>query len=484
MIYHLKTLKEKIVNIELSNTQKLILASLGVLLCILIILVIYRSRSYKVDTKDENLIYIYDLEKPIVIEKDDKYGYILENGETLLEPIYLKASAFWNGYAAVSDEEGTYKIIDKKGETVLNPSKKEPKYYSECGVWTFDDKIYDKNLEVVFEEKGSLEYVDKCQFTFLNNDKKESGIVNSQGTKVFTWDKDYITATISSMPDGIAEHYAIVNDYENVDKIVSLKTGKTIYEVDKPEEKYLRQEAGNIFRLINRKESFKTERWLYIKDDAIIFDIAEEVYMLELISYYEGILKIDYGQNYKDLEKDSRYLYYDIDTKEYSKENPIENSIPQEFKPFNYKLTREEGLFGLEKGSTSILEKKYDRIEFLNYELHRYLYENKDVEFVLLEKEEELFLYDIVKKQEVAKFSSTSFVNYKGSSFLTFTLYEDNGYTKKGYFIYNVLTNKSLEIDKNDEFEIGSNYVIVKNATGEKQIYNAKLKEIYKESLT
>lgn len=482
MIKHkLEVLKTKTSDTHLLNLKKMILASIGILICLFIIIVIYKEKDDKSLKADENLAVLFDADRPILINESNAYGFVLKNGDTLIRPSLQFASPFWNGYSAISEKEGNFELIDKDGNTVLEVSNsQEPKYFKECGLWLIDNKLYDKDLKVIFDDDSRLEYISQGFFIYMKNGKRESGIIDKKGQKVFAWDSDYITVTISQSPTELNDYYAVVSDYEAREEIINLKTGDSVFKIDDANTKYLRQEKNNIFRVINRQESYKTEKWIYIKDGKIIYETTDEIYSLELISRDADIIKIDYGQNYKDFHKDTRYTYYNTTTKSYIDEPALYKADFDEFIiGFDYDIYTEDKKYGLKIKDTIYLEPKYDKIDFLEYNLHKYLYEFKNTEYALIESEEKTLLYDIKRNKVVEEFPSTSYTKYKDSSFLSFTLYESNGYTKKGYLIYNVLTGQSIQLDKKDEFVVDTNSILVKTSANVQIYYNIELKKIY-----
>lgn len=469
--------------VHLGKTQKLIMAGIGVLLCALAILIIYRSQSLGSKKSEENLRIIFDENRPIPIFKDGKYGYITKNGESLIEPSYTSAGAFWDGYAAVS-KDGVYEIIDEKGSTVAKPAgDKEPKYYNEKGIWVSERAIYDRDLSVIMEGNYGFEYIADGYVAYLDGDKKESGIVDSSGSKVFSWQEDYIA--VSASPCNLKEKdiYAVVSNFEEREEIINLRTGKSVYKIDDAKNKYLRQEKDNVFRLINRQVSYKTEKWYYFKDDKIVFESDKEIYSVELEDYEKGILKIDYGQNYRDAGVDSRYKYYDIENDKYLDESPVGEKTPELYRTlFDYHIIEDSSKVGLRIGEETVIEPNYERIVFLDLDLYKYLLEAKMYEYVFLEEGNKIILYNIANRKTIEEFSMAGSVSSKDSTFIVATLYEANGYTKRSFLVYNLATNKQMEFDKDETIEVYANYITV---TGKKQksYYNTDLKEIYREEL-
>lgn len=447
---------------------------------------LFKNDSIDIIEKDLNLIAIYEENKPILIKKNNKYGYISSDGELLIEPQYEFGTEFFNDYAVISTnrENKEYEIINKSGKVVLGiQSDNEPKYYNECGIWLIDNKLYNKDLDVIFEGNYKLEYINYGYFSFLDNEKSESGIVDYTGKKVFMWNQEYITVDISKNDFKTGDYYAIVSNFEEIEQIVSLKNGRTVYIVDDPKNNYLRQEDGNIFRLISRENSYKTIKWLYFKEETLLYETDDLIYHISVEDYQNDILKIDYGQNYKDLKFKNRYSFYDIKEKTYLKEYHQKVIMTPLLKnKFKYEVTTENELYGLKINDKVWLENIYDDIKFLDVDLHRYLYENKNLEYVFLEEDGITILYNLKKKKAVHEFESTSIINNPLSSFLTITEYDENGYSKKNYLIYNVLTNKTLELDKEVDILIGSNYIMASGGS-EISYYNTDLMEIYREKI-
>jgi len=88
--------------------------------------------------------------------------------------------------------------------------------------------------------------------------------------------------------------------------------------------------------------------------------------------------------------------------------------------------------------------------------------------------------YNLKDNKEIKTFSSTSIKDDSRSTFLSATLYEENGYTKKSFIVYNILTNEQLEFDKNANIEFKTNYIKV-TIDDNTTFYNTKLEKIYEE---
>jgi len=131
----------KVAEFLLEDKRRLLIIG-GIILGIIILTVLIITLS----KNNDNLILegIFASDKPIIIKKDGKYGYITSNGKELIEAKYTKASEFYFDYALVSREneenKTVYQIIDKKGSTLMEVDNSyEPKYIEETGVWLIDN---------------------------------------------------------------------------------------------------------------------------------------------------------------------------------------------------------------------------------------------------------------------------------------------------------------------------------------------------------
>jgi len=103
-----------------------------------------------------------DSDKLYVIKQDSKYGYIDENGNVIIKPVYLQAKQFAEGVAPVKIEEGIWGIIDTKGKVMTE--------------WKNVDEIneFSEGLAVV-RQRAKYGYIDKKQLVIpLNFDAAEN----------------------------------------------------------------------------------------------------------------------------------------------------------------------------------------------------------------------------------------------------------------------------------------------------------------------
>ncbi len=437
---------------------------------------------FKADKKDENLIALYDPEKliPVLVGKD-VFGYVDREGNKLIDKDFKWAGDFFFDYAAVQidSDEDVFSLVNKKGEVIDKlKSQNKPTYYHEYGVWLIDNALYSKELKEIWKEDGILKYSNNGYFEYMLNEKNESGIINYLGKKVFSWEEDYITINISDSRNIEDSTYAALSNFEEREIIVNLETGKELYSLEDPKNEYIQREDDNIFRVISRENNFKTLKWIYIKDNKVVAEIEDEnIYFIEVESFKDDILKIDYGEKYKEKEKKERHVYYNAKKNEYLK-NYVEVYDKDEFnrKTYGYSLSKNEK-FNLKNKKKTLLE-DYDSIKFLSNSLYKYISENMNEHLAILEKFGKTYLYDARKDEMIEEFLTTTVSEQLNSSFLIFTLFEENGYTKKSYLLYNVITKKSRVFDKDSEIVVRSNSVAIKSDV-KMRYYDVELKEIW-----
>jgi len=465
--------------LEKINKNKKVIIIVGLSLLVVLLAVIFVLN--KGSKNNKFLDIIYNKDNPVLVEYDGLYGYVSATGEDLVSTEYMYATPFYGEYALVSrdTEKGKYEFINKSGEIALKVESEEaPKYYTDYGIWFVDNTIYDEGLKEVFNNNGKLSYIGNGYFEFLEDDKKSSSIVNYKGKKTFSWGEDYISVSLSKSPT-FMDDYAIVSNMEEIEKIVNLANGKVIYELEDAKNKYLREEKDNIFRIINRSDNYKTDEWLYIENDKIAYQTSETIYDMSLYDYKDNVLKIDYGINYSDLGKKEREEYYDF-KKRMKVKAGIELSENAKYMKnlYGYELMKDNDKYVIVKGDSAIVEAIYDDILFLPNKLFSYIEDVNKTQIVLLSSEEGIEIYDLKKEKTIDVIDASTVDMEEESTFLTFTVYQDDGYTKSEYIIYNLLTGKSIKIEASNDVELYSNYVTVAD-TEFITYYNTSLEEIY-----
>lgn len=204
-----------------SRRKKIILAIVVLLILVGVIAFFLIKGLFKND-EISNLNYIFDPDKPIIIEKEGKYGYITSEGKTMIEPQFNDANDFYGDYAVVSvdnpDEyaynDNLYQIIDKKGNVKLEVNSYiEPEYYSDYNIWVANGILYDSKLNPMLEEGITVNYISDGYLAYVNNIKNEAGIMTYKEKVLFTLPSNSINVDICSAEYDTDDLYASVRTY-------------------------------------------------------------------------------------------------------------------------------------------------------------------------------------------------------------------------------------------------------------------------------
>lgn len=437
--------------------------------------------------KDDKLLdAVYGIDKPILVSSKGLYGYKQSDGGDLIDNIYAYATPFYGDYAVVAREElqegtVTYDFIDREGKTILSKElATEPVYYKDYGVWLFGEALYDLNLEPLVTGNYKISYIGRGFFLYLDNDRKESGVIDANGNITFKRDTDFLSVSLSNSRV-FDEPLAVVSDFEDLECIVNLKNGKPIFELEATESKYIRESTDNIFRVVDRANNYKTDRWLYIRDDKIVFDSKDSIYDVGVISSKDGILSIDYGPGYLNAAVDKRQVYYSIKDKKiienYQARPETENLLIMEKQ---YKITLNETGEGVElfKNGQKVLENSYKEIKVLDNKLYQFLTKTRGIEPIVLIGNKSAFVFDLRHKKTLYEFETQAIEEVEGSTYILATIFKDDGFTKDRYIIYNLETGTHLEVDAKFAVKLYSNYfTILEN--GKTLYYNANMKKVY-----
>ena len=126
------------------------------------------------------------------------------------------------------------------------------------------------------------------------------------------------------------------------------------------------------------------------------------------------------------------------------------------------------------KNDKVILSCEWDDIDFLGLDLYKYL-SSKGKNYILVEKDKKTYLLNVKNGKKVVEFNS----NYVDDDYdTTFLYYKDKDTGEQ--VIYNLLSGKTLRINKDDSVYTYSNYVKVKSDK-KTEYYNTDLKLFYTE---
>lgn len=467
--------------------DKKIYAIGALLLVILLATITIISHATK---KDELLKMIFDPENPIAYQNEGKFGYLDSTGEVLIEAKYATAEPFYGQFAVVSmqeNDEQIYKVIDKNDKIVVSTeSSNKPRFYTDYGIWLIDNKLYTKKMEKIFDDDYHIEYIGKGYFSYLNNKDTSSGIIDHRGKKVFSWNEDYITASISHNKYDEKSNYAAINNFEERDEIISLVTGKSIYTLENSKDYYLEVEDDNVFRIISRENNYKTARWMYIENDKIAYSSEDDIYDITIDDYKRGIIRIDYGISFETIGKTNSFAYYDTKKEEYldekygREESTNKNDWMQDV--YGYKTYTCSGQYGLMKKDKILLDCTHTAISFLDIKTYNYLKQYHKKPLTIVNKDAKIALYDMRKKKESISYEPASIEEIEESTFFIITEFEKDGFTKKNFVVYNAITGLSKKFPTTHEIKVHSNYITVSDGSLN-TYYTTEFKEIYKNEI-
>ena len=474
------------------NNKKPILIILAILIVGLGIGAFFFFKGGNNSQETANLNSIFDPNKPIVIKKDGKYGYITSEGKMMIEPKYKSAGAFNGDYAVVtidnpdttSYNKSIYQIIDKKGN-VMNATESydAPKYYSNYDVWVIDGMLYNSSLKAILTDGITVDYISDGFFAYEDDTKDEAGIMNHKGKILFTWAGSYIYTDMSDNDNTEDDFFIRVTKSDERDLVVSLKTGEIVYTVQDAEKNHLSVEDDNIFKEYN--SDYKVVKYMFFVDGKLAYQTTESLYDFEVADYENKILELDYGYDYEELGKSQRTYYYDVKNKKLLEEKPSSSNSNYDLDidlmelTYGYKEFSSSGKYGLMSGDKVVIPCEYSDIEFLNSTLFNYM-KSKGQELVLLEKDGTTLLMNLKNQKTLTTFNSTYVNDDEDSTFLKATIYKD--YSTTGYTIYNLLSGKAMSIGKDENCSIYSNYITI-TKDNKKTYYNTKLEQIYVEDL-
>ncbi len=460
---------EKLKEKNLKTSKKLIkLVSCITLILLILIILFFIIKNIFFTSKINS---IYNPNNPIVVEKDGLYGYMDTKGKTLLQPVYKEASAFIGSHTLVAIRSKdtltglTYQVIDKKGKVKYESNfLSDINYISDYDVWVIENSLYNGEMKKITSEDMYVKYSGYGYLMYET--KSESGIIDYTGKTIFKWDYPNISMDISKTDEG--NHYAEITNLNEKSMIISLQTGKILYENEDTSKYNIMSHDNNIFEVYN-KTTYEKIDYIWFKDDKVAFKLNSYAYNVELKS--KNILEIDYGYNYKDYGKSQRKYYYD-----YKNNNLLENYVPEKDLEFaigeymEYSCSNKKGLM---KDDKVIIPCEYDDIKYFNNSVYEYLItKNKDL--VILNKDNDIYLYDINKKQNIYKFETTNIndIDVYNSTFITYTNDNDEK------IVYNILSNKKMNFDEYSKINIYSNNITVEE-NNKMSYYNTNLEKIF-----
>ena len=466
-----------------SNAPLIIIGALVAVAAIIACVVLLFNMNPSEEKQEKDKIdAIFNPEQLIKVKKDDKYGYIDTNGNVKIDTKYEYATDFQGKYAVVRAEvekdgltKTVYQIIDNKGN-VKKEAKLKIEYIEENDSWIIDEELYNNKMKKISPEGVRVDHKEDNYYLWVNSKENTGGLMNEKGKQIYTYNfksgETSIYVTIPSIDETQKERYCVVN----VDKkygVINCDTGTVVREMA---EERISSNTDNIFTVKDSSYDFKEK--FYVQNDKIMYSTTNEEMS---VYYYPGYLSLRDGTvtNWSD-----RYSYFDLKTEEVVKEQPSTsdededdededdlNSWEKETK--NKYFTCSDG-YGLMNNDVVTLPCEWDSLEYLDLDLYKYLKSNKK-DYIYGKKDGKWYLVDLAQKKAIVEFNASYITKKEQTTFIYYT--DSASDTRK---IYNLLSNKSLSIDKDKTLTVNSNYITVKDTEANSlKYYNTDLKMIY-----
>lgn len=473
-------------DVKPANSKTAIFVAIGAILITIIAIVgfIFFAPNGEEIKEKEAINNKFEPEKLIVVKKNDKYGYINSKGKMVLDAKYEAATVFYDDYAVVRAEvqkdgmnKSVYQIIDKKGK-VKKQTEGTIKYLEDSNMWIIDDALYSSSMKKLSPKDTRVQEADEGYYIWVNSKANTGGIMNEKGKITYTYNfqvgESYISIDPSENDDSLKETYCRVNIENDKYAIVNCDSGKVVYDFTTNK---VFEEDDNIFKIC-KPDSYSAASYIYFQNDKVAYktDDPENI----SFSYYPGYLYIrDNTKSYTD----GRYTYLHLDTMQIKNEKPASiQDTEEEIDPWEkytgLKKLYQNGKYGLSNDTEISLPAEWERIEYLDVDLYKYL-KSKNKNYIYTKRDSNWYLVNLTEKKAIQEFKASYIYTNTDSTFMYYTDKDTNA--KK---VYNLLTNKSLNIPTGTYLTVYSNYVTVKdNNTKTLKYYNTELELIYTENL-
>lgn len=448
------------------------------------------------ETKNLSKILIqdefFDTTNPIAVKINNKYGYIDSTGSMMIEPKYEYARDFIGKYALVQiqdpNDTSGYKritnIIDRQGNVKMsledmNYDDSSAKY----GVYAINGKLYNLELEPISEDNIVINGSGKEGYYIYNKGNK-TGIINALGESVYESDEKF---SFDIMENSGTEVYAEITVEKNNHKtksILNLLNGKII---DKLQERETFDKNGFGCYTIKDDEE-KVKKLIVIKEGQKIFELEEE--NLNTAYWYDGaqtILKI--------YDKDGEEKYYSIKEDRYMNEREEKNAVT------TTELLNTENLINsgytirgknelqdeIKYGITDSEEREIIPQEFVGFttlesDIYDYLYEKYEKIYVLAFNSEKSAIYDITSKTTITEGNNSRSGEFPKNSILACRKVsetsEDSSGTNSVVAICNLITGKQANLSSPINVKFGPTYFYMENDSII-VYYNSEFQKIY-----
>lgn len=426
-----------------------------VVIAIVAVIIIPKNNEGLVDFKP-------DKGELFLIKENDKYGYINDEGNIAIKPMYEYATSFKDGYALASKaSENKYYVINKDNEVIeFTTSYYRVEYDEENKVWLIDHRLYDSSLNLLIDKDSTINNYEDGYYVYFSKDGRIATVINNEGKKVYTKNlgenHDILMYKRGETASTFKDKYCAVSLDKSEYAIVNCDTGSIIMDYSG---KKITSLGYNLFKIESPGHEFI--KYIYIKDDEIIWTLEEDDHSF----YYENLDSFFTITNSKN-SKDIRYL--DINTGTILDSKP--ESLTEFEKNTKYRIIEKNNKYGISKEGNSIVPIDYDKIIPLDTTLYDYLIE-LGRNLILLQKGDYTYLYDLTNKKIVNTYNSKEVYIKKH-----FLYYEDT--TNNKTYVINLINKKTIEAEENSSVNVYDNYVTVSDKDN-LIYYNSSLNKIY-----
>lgn len=414
-------------NNKKNKLMGLVILITSLLLCLLIIWIIKGSR---VPTPKEMEIGNH----LIIVEKDNKYGFINTNGDLVIDYIYDGGEDFYYKYGIVKKDDSYY-LIDEEGNIKLKGNNIS--YVKDIGEYLVDGILYDYKLKKV-SSYNNLSYI--LEGFYLYNMDNTSGIINYKGKLIYKEENGNIEIICKEKDSYLNGLYAVIKK-DNKYGIINLYNGMIIIEY---QDKEIVPLGNNFFKMNND--------YLYLDENRVAVKSRNEISFYNIV---EGILNVN---NKKYILERAEYRD-NIDIQNVTSTTKFENETGIT------KYISKTGV-GLIENNKVIVSPIYEDIVFIDYDIYNCVFNNTGNKIVLLLLDGKTYLYSYNTKKILYIFDTSSIEVNNNTSFIKYT--DSNG----NRFVYNLLTNKYGYYK--EDYIFYSNYMKTNG-----KIYNIDLEKIY-----
>ena len=379
----LQNYKSNIKKINIKNEKHKKLTKKVMIYTIIVMLFLFEIFISKANNTLNNVKVLAGNYIPIMISQNNKYGFIDEDGKTIVNPKYSYAENFVNGYSIVKNSSNNTFIINKGGKVVVKPGK----YFSikrsnDDIIASISTKnglkygILSSNLKVKTKFiYDSINYIDDC-YTFVKGNVV--GVINLDGKQIFKYElpknvEKQIDVIVSKVSLQTVEKYAVVK-VNSSSFIINIKDGFVV--CDATLNKVLTNDNNVFYEIDSNNKTYK-----YIENNNVVLE-SDSYIAVDVKSISSGIIKATL--------KDFKNEYISNKTKEKIYPNLNESEVYQEndlfsFESYDYK--HRKPMFNIvEKGEIiKTIDKTFDiekpfvnGIAIITFNDNTYSYINKD----------------------------------------------------------------------------------------------------------